>query len=143
MIKDLPKKHDFCAHIAPPSQIQELPDLDAAARDFYKEVRALSMDTGGSMADILENIGASSESLSSLIPHEKREELAGFEMSLKQMIDEAKMLADSRPASIAASMEDINMYRRSSDAKTPIQSDFEERRSQSAVSVIDQEAEKE
>ena len=52
---------------------QELPDLDAAARDFYKEVRALSMDTGGSMADILENIGASSESLSSLIPHEKRE----------------------------------------------------------------------
>jgi len=122
---------------------EELPDLDAAARDFYKEVRALSMDTGGSMADILENIGASSESLSSLIPHEKREELAGFEMSLKQMIDEAKMLADSRPASIAASMEDINMYRRSSDAKTPIQSDFEERRSQSAVSVIDQEAEKE
>ena len=47
--------------------------MDAAARDFYKEVRALSMDTGGSMADILENIGASSESLSSLIPHEKRE----------------------------------------------------------------------
>ena len=64
-------------------------------------------------------------------------------MSLKQMIDEAKMLADSRPASIAASMEDINMYRRSSDAKTPIQSDFEGRRSQSAVSVIDQEAERE
>ena len=64
-------------------------------------------------------------------------------MSLKQMIDEAKMLADSRPASVAASMEDINMYRRSSDAKTPIQSDFEERRSQSAVSVIDQEAERE
>ena len=55
------------------SKRQELPDLDAAARDFYKEVRALSMDTGGSMADILENIGASSESLSSLIPHEKRE----------------------------------------------------------------------
>merc|ERR1719305_1562123 len=53
------------------------------------------------------------------------------------------MLADSRPASVAASMEDINMYRRSSDAKTPIQSDFEERRSQSAVSVIDQEAERE
>ena len=53
------------------------------------------------------------------------------------------MLADSRPASMAASMEDINIYRRSSDAKTPIQSDFEERRSQSAVSVIDQEAEKE
>jgi len=120
---------------------EELPDLDAAARDFYKEVRALSMDTGGSMADILENIGASSESLSSLIPHEKREELAGFEMSLKQMIDEAKMLADSRPASVAASMEDINIYRRSSDAKTPIQSDFEARRSQSLAK--EQEAEKE
>ena len=54
-----------------------MPDLDAAARDFYKEVRALSMDTGGSMADILENIGASSESLSSLIPHEKREVSTG------------------------------------------------------------------
>ena len=40
-------------------------------------------------------------------------------------------------------MEDINIYRRSSDVKTPIQSDFEERRSQSAVSVKDQEAEKE
>ena len=40
---------------------------------FKRQVRALSMDTGGSMADILENIGASSESLSSLIPHEKRE----------------------------------------------------------------------
>ena len=111
------------------------------------------------MADILENIGASSESLSSLIPHEKREvrtekirmrwspeflshqELAGFEMSLKQMIDEAKMLADSRPASVAASMEDINIYRRSSDAKTPIQSDFEARRSQSLAK--EQEAEKE
>ena len=62
-------------------------------------------------------------------------------MSLKQMIDEAKMLADSRPASVAASMEDINIYRRSSDAKTPIQSDFEARRSQSLAK--EQEAEKE
>ena len=62
-------------------------------------------------------------------------------MSLKQMIDEAKMLADSRPASVAASMEDINIYRRSSDAKTPIQSDFEVRRSQSLAK--EQEAEKE
>ena len=69
------------------------------------------------------------------------QELAGFEMSLKQMIDEAKMLADSRPASVAASMEDINIYRRSSDAKTPIQSDFEARRSQSLAK--EQEAEKE
>ena len=69
-MKDVSMKQDSYAQCCCP---QELPDLDAAARDFYKEVRALSMDTGGSMADILENIGASSESLSSLIPHEKRE----------------------------------------------------------------------
>ena len=66
------------------SKHQELPDLDAAARDFYKEVRALSMDTGGSMADILENIGASSESLSSLIPHEKREVIRIYKIKLTE-----------------------------------------------------------
>ena len=100
------------------------------------------------MADILENIGASSESLSSLIPHEKREELASFEMSLKQMIDEAKMLAESQPPSVVASCEDISKYRRSSDAKTPVEGEYmegwEEKRSrksfshpESVVSVID------
>ena len=147
-----------------------MPDLDAYAREFYNEIRALSMDTGqgsqtleglivaatphsylylgGSMADILENIGASSESLSSLIPHEKREELASFEMSLKQMIDEAKMLAESQPPSVVASCEDISKYRRSSDAKTPVEGEYmegwEEKRSrksfshpESVVSVID------
>ena len=76
----------------------------------------------------------------------------GFEMSLKQMIDEARMLADSRPGSTAGSMEDISKYRRSSDAKTPMPGDFGENRSkksmshpESVVSVIDleQEAQKE
>jgi len=95
------------------SEEHEMPDLDAYAREFYNEIRALSMDTGGSMADILENIGASCESLSSLIPHEKREELASFEMSLKQMIDEARQLADSRPTSL----EDISGSLR----RTPVQ----------------------
>ena len=51
---------------------QNIQDLDASARDFYNEIRALSMDTGGSIENILDNIGASCESLSSLIPQEKR-----------------------------------------------------------------------
>lgn len=86
------------------------------------------------MADILDNIGASSESLSSLIPRDKREELAGFEMSLKQMIDEAKMLAESPPISEAPSMEDISKYRRSSDAQTPVADIMEDRRSRKSIS---------
>ena len=51
---------------------QNIQDLDNYARDFYNEIRALSMDTGGSIENILDNIGASCESLSSLIPQEKR-----------------------------------------------------------------------
>ena len=51
---------------------QNIQDMDAYARDFYNEIRALSMDTGGSIENILDNIGASCESLSSLIPQEKR-----------------------------------------------------------------------
>jgi hypothetical protein len=50
-----------------------MPDLDAYAREFYNEIRALSMETGGSIENILDNIGASSESLTSLIPHNKRQ----------------------------------------------------------------------
>jgi hypothetical protein len=30
-----------------------MPDLDAAAREFYMEIRALSMETGGSIENIL------------------------------------------------------------------------------------------
>ena len=47
-------------------------DIDAYAREFYNEIRALSVCTGGSIENILDNIGASCESLSSLIPQEKR-----------------------------------------------------------------------
>jgi len=83
---------------------EDLPELDEYARQFYNEIRALSMETGGSIENILDNIGASSESLTSLIPQEKREELASFEMSLKQMIEEAKMLA----ASPSVSMENLD-----------------------------------
>lgn len=68
-------------------------DLDAAAKDFYDEIRMLSVEKGGSIENILDNIGISSESLSSLIPAGKRQELAKFEMSLKDMIEEAKMMA--------------------------------------------------
>lgn len=109
---------------------EDMPDLDAYAREFYNEIRALSMDTGGSIENILDNIGASSESLTSLIPHNKRQELASFEMSLKQMIDEAKMLAESP----GQSMEDISMRRRS-DTRTPV-IEMEERRSRKSFSQI-------
>ena len=52
---------------------ENLHDLDAYAREFYNEIRALSVCTGGSIENILDNIGASCESLSSLIPQEKRQ----------------------------------------------------------------------
>merc|ERR1712183_369811 len=87
---------------------------------------------GGSIENILDNIGASSESLTSLIPHDKRQELASFEMSLKQMIDEAKMLAESP----AQSMDDISL-RRQSDTKTPV-IEMEERRSRKSLSQVSQ-----
>jgi len=111
---------------------EEMPDLDAYAREFYNEIRALSMETGGSIENILDNIGASSESLTSLIPQNKRQELASFEMSLKQMIDEAKMLAESP----SQSMDNISM-RRQSDTKTPV-IEMEERRSRKSFSQISQ-----
>eukprot|EP00092_Neocalanus_flemingeri_P023397 GFUD01025368.1.p1 GENE.GFUD01025368.1~~GFUD01025368.1.p1 ORF type:complete len:979 (-),score=266.22 GFUD01025368.1:251-3187(-) len=111
---------------------EDMPDLDAYAREFYNEIRALSMETGGSIENILDNIGASSESLTSLIPHNKRQELASFEMSLKQMIDEAKMLAESP----GQSMEDVSL-RRQSDTKTPVM-EMEERRSRKSFSQISQ-----
>jgi len=111
---------------------EEMPDLDAYAREFYNEIRALSMETGGSIENILDNIGASSESLTSLIPQNKRQELASFEMSLKQMIDEAKMLAESP----SASMDNISM-RRQSDTKTPVL-EMDDRRSRKSFSQISQ-----
>merc|ERR1719367_236589 len=107
-------------------------DLDAYAREFYDEIRALSVCTGGSIENILDNIGASCESLSSLIPQEKRQELQNFEMNLKQMIDEAKMLAESPGQSI----EDL---RNQLENRTPVR-DMERsrsRKSESVVSVIE------
>ena len=86
----------------------------------------MSVCTGGSIENILDNIGASCESLSSLIPQEKREELQNFEMNLKQMIEEAKMLAESP----SQSMEDL---------KTPVREieRSRSRKSESVVSVIE------
>ena len=121
--------------------------MDAYARDFYNEIRALSMDTGGSIENILDNIGASCESLSSLIPQEKRtvsfisftrsvnqflsQELANFEMNLKQMIEEAKMLAESP----GASREDLGRE----VERTPVRQleRSRSRKSDSVVSVIE------
>ena len=86
------------------------------------------MCTGGSIENILDNIGASCESLSSLIPQDKRTELVNFEMNLKQMIEEAKMLADSRVQSV----DDLQ--------RTPVREEAERsrsRKSESEVSVIE------
>ena len=108
---------------------ENLADLDAYAREFYNEIRALSVCTGGSIENILDNIGASCESLSSLIPQEKRQELVNFEMNLKQMIEEAKMLAESE------SVEDLH--------KTPVREvetverSRSRRSEESVVSVIE------
>jgi len=104
---------------------EELPDLDAAAREFYNEIRALSIETGGSIENILDNIGASSESLASLIPEDKREQLANFEMNLKQMIEEAKQLAESPGRSMESLVE---------RAITPVDMDFRARKSISVIS---------
>ena len=86
------------------------------------------MCTGGSIENILDNIGASCESLSSLIPQEKRTELVNFEMNLKQMIEEAKMLADSRVQSVDDLCE-----------RTPVREveRSRSRKSESVVSVIE------
>merc|ERR1719499_1686742 len=110
---------------------ENVQDLDAYAREFYNEIRALSVCTGGSIENILDNIGASCESLSSLIPQEKRQELQNFEMNLKQMIEEAKMLAESP----GQSMENLNNH---FEDKTPVREieRSRSRKSESVVSVI-------
>lgn len=64
------------------------------ARELYEELRQMSEVTGGSMENLMEGINTSNESISSIIPFEKRQELSRFEMTLKQMIDEAKQMAE-------------------------------------------------
>jgi len=53
----------------------------------------MSAETGGSIENIMESISTSMESLSSVIPFEKRQELSKFEMTLKEMIEEARQMA--------------------------------------------------
>jgi hypothetical protein len=50
----------------------------------------MSADTGGSIENIMESISTSMESITSIIPAEKRHELVKFEMTLKEMIEEAR-----------------------------------------------------
>jgi hypothetical protein len=63
------------------------------ARQLYEELRHMSTETGGSIENLIEGISTSNESMSSIIPLEKRQELSKFEMTLKEMIEEAKQLA--------------------------------------------------
>ena len=66
-------------------------------------MRQMSVEAGGSIENLMEGINTSNESISSIIPFEKREELSRFELTLKQMIDEAKQMA----ATPSGSEEDI------------------------------------
>ena len=67
------------------------------ARELYDELRQMSAETGvgRSIEDLMSSIGASTESLASIIPLDKRQELSRFEMSLKEMIEEARQLAEA------------------------------------------------
>ena len=79
------------------------------ARELYEELRQMSVETGGSIENLMEGINTSHESVASIIPYEKRQELSKFELSLKQMIEEAKQMATT-PTS--GSEEDLS-YRKS------------------------------
>ena len=59
----------------------------------------MSAETGGSIENIMESISTSMESLSSIIPVEKRQELSKFEMTLKEMIEEARQMAKTPESS--------------------------------------------
>jgi len=59
----------------------------------------MSAETGGSIENIMESISTSMESLSSIIPVEKRQELTKFEMTLKEMIEEARQMAKTPDSS--------------------------------------------
>ena len=67
----------------------------------------MSVEAGGSIENLMEGINTSNESISSIIPFEKREELSRFEMTLKQMIEEAKQMAATPSGS------DEDLYARS------------------------------
>ena len=81
------------------------------ARELYEELRQMSVETGGSIENLMDSamINTSSESVASIIPYEKRQELSKFELSLKQMIEEAKQMAKTP---ISGSEEDLS-YRKS------------------------------
>ena len=79
------------------------------ARELYEELRQMSVETGGSIENLMDGINTSHESVASIIPYEKRQELSKFELSLKQMIEEAKQMATT-PTS--GSEEDLS-YRKS------------------------------
>ena len=59
----------------------------------------MSAETGGSIENLMESISTSVESLTSIIPVEKRHELAKFEMTLKEMIEEARQMAKTPESS--------------------------------------------
>ena len=66
----------------------------------------MSAETGGSIENIMESISTSMESLSSIIPVEKRQELSKFEMTLKEMIEEARQMAKTPESS----REDLSLF---------------------------------
>ena len=67
----------------------------------------MSAETGGSIENIMESISTSVESLTTIIPVSKRQELAKFEMTLKEMIEEARQMAKTPESS----HEDLSLSR--------------------------------
>ena len=93
------------------------------ARELYEELRQMSVETGGSIEDLVQGaISTSNESVSSIIPLEKRQELSRFELSLKQMIEEAKQMAKTPSGSTE------ELYRRSPSVAESVVSVIERQR---------------
>ena len=90
------------------SEDENFPKSDLKrARELYEELRQMSVETGiESIENIMETINTSNESISSIIPYEKREELSRFELTLKQMIEEAKQMAEGSPTN-----SELDLYR--------------------------------
>lgn len=102
------------------------------ARELYAELQQMSSETGGSIENLMESISTSNESVSSIIPLEKRQELSRFEMSLKEMIEEARQMAKTP----TGSEEDLRRARDRYYERSPsVQSEAAE----SVVSVIEKE----
>uniref|UniRef100_A0A0K2UTE8 Uncharacterized protein n=1 Tax=Lepeophtheirus salmonis TaxID=72036 RepID=A0A0K2UTE8_LEPSM len=82
-----------------PPDMETVSEIDPGdyekAKKLFEELKQISSQTGiGSVDNLMESLHSSQENLSSLIPPDKMSELNKFEMTLKDMIEEARMIAD-------------------------------------------------